>query len=229
MTYSFVIPAYNEAAAIAEAVRRTATYAATLGDFEIVVVDDGSNDDTARVVEDAARADAHVRLVRLPENRGKGAAVRAGMAAVTGDWRIFLDADLSTAPEAFETFRSHLAGNDVIIGSRAVSGAIISTHQPSWREAGGKFYNHCVRMITRLPFHDTQCGFKAFNVRATALFTDVRTDGWAFDVEVLSRCQKAGLRIKELPVIWRHDRSSTVRVGGMIRAVADLVRIRLQS
>ncbi len=226
MTYSFIIPAYNEAAAIGEAVARVSAYAARLGDWELIVVDDGSTDATARIVSEAALREPRMRLVRLPENHGKGAAVRAGMAAATGEWRIFLDADLSTEPEAFEGFRPFLADHDVLIASRAVSGADVVAHQPWWREKSGRIFNQLVRLIVGLPYRDTQCGFKCFRAPAAALFADVATEGWAFDVEVLARARRAGLRIVELPVRWRHDATTTVRAGALFGIIRDLWRIR---
>ncbi|TAK04891.1 glycosyltransferase family 2 protein [Patescibacteria group bacterium] len=226
MTYSFIIPAYNEAAAIGEALARVSAYAARLGDWEIVIVDDGSTDATARIVGEAAAREPRIRLLRLPQNRGKGAAVRAGMAAATGEWRIFLDADLSTEPEAFEGFRPYLSDHDVLIASRAVTGADLVARQPWWREKSGRVFNLLVRLIVGLPFRDTQCGFKCFRAPAAALFQDVATDGWAFDVDVLARARRAGLRIIELPVRWRHDATTTVRAGALFGIVRDLWRIR---
>lgn len=226
MTYSFIIPAYNEVAAIGEAMARVSTYASRLGDWELIVVDDGSTDATARIVAEAERREQRIRLVRLPENRGKGAAVRAGMAAATGEWRIFLDADLSTEPEAFEGFRPYLTDNDVLIASRAVSGSDLVARQPWWREKVGRLFNLLMRRIVGVPFRDTQCGFKCFCAPAAALFADVTTEGWAFDVEVLARAQRAGMRIVELPVRWRHDATSTVRPGALFGIIRDLWRIR---
>lgn len=226
MTYSFIIPAYNEESAIAEAVAAVLAYADRLGDAELVVVDDGSSDATAARVQAAAASDPRVRLVRLSANRGKGAAVKAGMAAATGEWRIFLDADLSTRPEEFESFRAHLAAADVLVGSRAVPGARIAVHQPYWREQGGRIFNRIIQLLLGLPIRDTQCGFKCFSARAAAHFAETRTDGWAFDAEVLARAHRAGLRLQELPVAWRHDPTSHVRLGGIARALADLMRIR---
>lgn len=226
MTYSFIIPAYNEAAAIGEALARVSAYAARLGGWELIVVDDGSTDATADVVAAAAAHEPRIRLIRQPANRGKGAAVRAGMAAAAGEWRIFLDADLSTEPEALEGFRPFLGAHDVLIASRAVAGADIVARQPWWREKSGRVFNLLVRTIVGLPFRDTQCGFKCFRASASAVFADVVTDGWAFDVEVLARARRSGLRIVELPVRWRHDATSTVRGSALFPVVRDLWRIR---
>ncbi len=224
MTYSFIIPAYNEESAIAEAIAAVLAYADRLGDAELVVVDDGSTDATAARV--AAVRDPRLRLIRLPQNRGKGAAVRAGMLAAAGEWRIFLDADLSTRPEEFESFRPHLAAADVLVGSRAVPGARIAVRQPFWREQGGRVFNRAVQLLLDLPIRDTQCGFKCFSARAVPAFAETRTDGWAFDAEVLVRAHRGGLRVRELPVAWRHDPTSHVRLSGIARAVIDLLRIR---
>lgn len=225
MNISFIIPAYNEAACIDAALHAVSGYAASLGiGWEAVVVDDGSTDQTAAIAARRAEADAHIRVLRQP-NRGKGAAVRAGMQAATGEWRIFLDADLSTAPEMFERFRPFLAEVDILIASRAVAGAELAPRQPWPREISGRVFNLLVRAIVGLPFADTQCGFKAFHARTMDLFAAQEFPGWAFDVELLARAKRRGYRVREVPVVWRNDPSSTVRPAAALRAVADLFRI----
>src|SRR3989344_5292799 len=227
MTYSFIIPAYNEEKTIRAAAERVRSYAEGLdGDFEIIIVDDGSSDGTARIASELAEAEPRLRLIRLPENRGKGAAVKAGMLAARGEWRIFLDADLSTLPEEFEWFRTHLDSHDIIIGSRALRESRILTHQPPLRELSGKLFNLAVRGIVGLPFRDTQCGFKAFHSRTADLFNTQELHGWAFDVELLAKARKRGFRIAEIPITWKNDPTTTVKTSAAIRTLGDLVRIR---
>ncbi|OGG51448.1 hypothetical protein A3D72_04160 [Candidatus Uhrbacteria bacterium RIFCSPHIGHO2_02_FULL_57_19] len=227
MTYSFIIPAYNEEKTIRAAAERVRSYAEGLdGDFEIIIVDDGSSDGTARIASELAEAEPRLRLIRLPENRGKGAAVKAGMLAATGEWRIFLDADLSTLPEEFEWFRTHLASHDIIIGSRALRESRVLIHQPFLREYSGKLFNLAVKTIVGLPFHDTQCGFKAFHARTIGLFERQELHGWAFDVELLANAVKRGFRVAEVPITWRNDPTTTVKTGAALRTVGDLFRIR---
>ena len=227
MSHSFIIPAYNEAVNIRNAIERTRSYAQGLGaDFEVIVVDDGSADDTRHIARGLANQDSRIHLIEMPQNMGKGAAVKTGMLAARGEWRIFLDADLSTLPEEFEWFRTHLDSHATIIGSRALRESRILTHQPPLRELSGKLFNLAVRGIVGLPFRDTQCGFKAFHSRTADLFNTQELHGWAFDVELLAKARKRGFRIAEIPITWKNDPTTTVKTSAAIRTLGDLVRIR---
>ncbi len=226
MSFSFIIPAYNEAACIAQAVLRIAAYGRSLGSaWEIVVVDDGSTDGTAEVARRLVGRVPSLRVMSLSQNTGKGAAVRAGMLAARGEWRIFLDADLSTVPEMVARFIPFFGQADIVIGSRAVAGSRVVRHQPLFREWSGRMFNLLVGTLLGLPFADTQCGAKAFHKRTRDLFVKQEFPGWSFDVEVLVRATLAGWRVKEVPVVWINDPSTSVRLASAFQAVLDLFRI----
>lgn len=227
MILSIVIPAYNEEAAIAEAIDRIGRYFKARGfDFEIIIVDDGSSDRTRAVVEGKVAEWPTARLLANEMNRGKGFSVKRGALAATGEWILFLDADLSTQPEEFEKLEAAMRDHDIVIGSRALRSSRITRHQPFLRELGGKFFNKIVRWYMGLPFHDTQCGFKCFNRRTRVLFEKQTNEGWVFDVELLFLAQKMGFRVAEVGVVWTNDPTTTVpahHIGAFLR---DLRRIK---
>jgi dolichyl-phosphate beta-glucosyltransferase len=222
-----VIPAYNEALRLPATLARVREHLAARGlGHEIVVVDDGSKDETAAV----ARAGGDVvRVLRHEPNRGKGYAVRRGMLAARGERRLMTDADLSTPIEELARLEAEIdRGFDVAIGSRAVAGARIEVHQPAYREAMGRLFNVFVQALLLPGLADTQCGFKLFTaVAAEAAFGPCRLDGFSFDVEALYVARRRGLRVAEVPVVWRNDAATRVGLGGGSAAFADLLRIRL--
>ncbi len=220
-TVSIIIPAYNEESRIQQAILQTKNAFEALGiSYEIIVVDDGSQDMTDRKTSGA-------RLIKHQQNQGKGAAVRTGMLAATGEWALFLDTDLSTTPEAFASFLPLLESHDVLFGSRRAESAHIAERQPIWRDQSGQLFNVAVRLLTGLPYRDTQCGFKAFRMGVCRpLFEAQNTNGWAFDVEILKRAQLANLRMQEIPVEWRHAEGSRVRLRHAYAILADLWNIR---
>jgi dolichyl-phosphate beta-glucosyltransferase len=224
---SVVIPAYNEALRLPATLARVQQHLAGRSEpHEILVVDDGSSDATAEVARAAGGA---VRLLRHEPNRGKGYAVRRGMLAATGGRRLMTDADLSTPIEELAKLEAELdRGFDVAIGSRAIAGARIEVHQPAYREAMGRAFNLLVQGLLLPGLHDTQCGFKLFTAAAaTAAFSATRLDGFSFDVEALYVTRRRGLRIAEVPVVWRNDAATRVGLGAGGAAFADLLRIRL--
>lgn len=232
MQLSVVIPAYNEARRIGLSLQRVWEHLeARCGavDFEIIVVDDGSNDSTCAVVEEFAARAPEVKLIRLPHNRGKGAAVRTGMMAANGEAVLFSDADLSTPiEEAEKALKLLVEGNDVVIGSRALAGSRILVRQPRLRESLGRLFNLLLRVLLRIPFRDTQCGFKLFRREAAhAIFQRARIDGFAFDVEAILIAQQLGYVITEMPVRWLNDPESKVTLlRHPTQMLADLWRIR---
>lgn len=224
-----MIPAYNEALRLPSTLSRVRQHlAARKGEHEIVVVDDGSTDATAEVARAAGGA---VRVLRHQPNRGKGYAARRGMLAATGDRRLMTDADLSTPIEELAGLEAALdRGYDVAIGSRAVDGARIEVRQPAYREAMGRLFNVLVQGLLLPGLSDTQCGFKLFTARAAeAAFGPCRLDGFSFDVEALYAARRRGLRIAEVPVVWRNDAATRVSLGGGGAAFADLLRIRFRA
>jgi glycosyltransferase involved in cell wall biosynthesis len=229
---SIIIPAYNEEARLPRTLTRIQEY---LGgqDFsaEIIVVDDGSTDGTAGVTEDwrgRQPSPEQLRLLRNEGNRGKGFSVRRGMLAARGRLTLFTDADLSAPIDETKKLLDALADADVAIGSRAINRALIEVHQSGMRERAGMIFNFIVRMITGLPFADTQCGFKAFRrERCKEVFEQQRVEGFGFDPEVLFLAQRQGLRIAEIPVRWSHDPATKVHVvRDSLRMLADLFVIR---
>ena len=230
---SVVIPAYNEESRLGASL---ATILAHLGRRgiagEVIVVDDGSRDGTTDLVEAARRSDPRVRLVRFVANRGKGAAVREGALAARGSLVLISDADLSTPIAEFDRLldRMRETASDIVIGSRALPGARIEVHQPFWREGIGKAGNRIIRYFTKLPFRDTQCGFKLLDRKKTdPIFRKMIVDRFAFDVELLWLAKLAGLRILEEPVTWRNSPDSRVTpVRDSLRVFADVLRVRRQ-
>lgn len=212
--YSIVIPAYNEARRITATLEKVLAYVAGQGwAAEVVVVNDGSRDETAAIVSGFAARNAAVRLVENPGNRGKGFSVRNGMLQARGQWLLFTDADLSSpieeAPKLVEALR---AGADVAIGSRWLERQSQTKRQPLYRQIIGRVFNGLLHGILRLPYKDTQCGFKAFtHAAAQELFSRQLVDRWAFDPELLFLARKLRMKVEEVPVAWAHDKLSTIR------------------
>jgi dolichyl-phosphate beta-glucosyltransferase len=227
---SVVVPAFNEATRLPGTLARLREWLAGCAlHYEIVVVDDGSTDGTAEAAR-AAAGEAFVLLRHVP-NRGKGYAVRRGMLAATGARRLMTDADLSTPVEELPKLMAALdRGFEVAIGSRAITGARVEVHQPAYREAMGRLFNVLVQALLLPGLHDTQCGFKLFTARAAeAAFGACRLDGFSFDVETLYVARCRGMRIAEVPVVWRNDAATRVSLGAGGAAFADLLRIRLRA
>jgi dolichyl-phosphate beta-glucosyltransferase len=223
---SIIIPAYNEEGRLARTLARIREYFAArqtlpsvappiaMEQLEILIVDDGSRDGTARIAEEWAQEMAGVRLVSNRENRGKGYSVRHGMVEARGRIALFTDADLSSPIEEIEKLLAALAaGNDIAIGSRALDRSLISVHQSRHRELAGMVFNGLVRVVTGLPFSDTQCGFKIFRREpARIIFEQQRIEGFGFDPEILFLAKRHGLRTAEVPVRWAHDAATKVQV-----------------
>ncbi len=227
---SIIIPAYNEESRLPRTLDLIRSYAAAKSfSAEALVVDDGSGDGTAAAVERAAEDWPGVRLLRNPGNRGKGYSVRNGMLHAAGNVALFSDADLSAPIEEADKLLEALeAGHDVAIGSRGLRPELIAVRQSSLRETAGKTFNLLVRTLVGLPFHDTQCGFKAFRREAArAIFSRQQIDGFGFDVEALYLANKLGYRAVEVPVRWSHVEGTKVSMfGDSARMFADLLRIR---
>ena len=228
---SVVVPAYNEAAGIDTTITRLVDYLTSCPrDWELLVVNDGSADDTAAIVLKRCEQEPRIRLVDAP-HRGKGAAVRRGMLEARGRFRFFCDADLSMPPEHIERFFDGPDGNprfDVAAGSREAPGAR-RIGEPWRRHLIGRVFNWVVRIFAVRGIQDTQCGFKLFSAAAADdIFRLQRLDGWGFDVELLFLARKAGYSVGEIAIDWwfgqRSSRVSLV-LGGM--AFLDVLKIRL--
>lgn len=215
---SIVIPAYEEEDRIGASLERILAYLHEIdANAELIVVDDGSKDGTAKAAEDvfADSGKISTRVIRYEQNRGKGFAVKTGMLAANSAIALFSDADLSTPIEEMHKLVDPIkAGEyDLTFGSRALDRSLIGTHQPWRREQGGKVFNLVVRTLTGMPFWDTQCGFKAFDLTKFKPLLDVMLiDRFGFDVEFLYVAHMHGLRLKEIPVRWNNDDRSKVNV-----------------
>ncbi|MBZ5502928.1 MAG: glycosyltransferase family 2 protein [Acidobacteriia bacterium] len=230
---SIVIPAYNEEKRLGRTLARLRDYFAShapgLDGIEIVVVDDGSADGTVRVAQEWAREMPAVRLVSNGENRGKGYSVRHGMLEARGRIALFTDADLSSPIEESEKLLGALAaGHDIAIGSRALDRSLIAVRQSRARELAGMIFNGFVRILTGLPFHDTQCGFKAFvRERCSVVFEQQRIERFGFDPEILFLARRHGLRAAEVAVRWAHDPATKIHMlRDSLLMFSDLLRIR---
>ncbi len=229
---SLIIPAYNETGRLPGTLERTREYLeAGEEEYEVIVVDDGSEDDTVKDAETIAQQWPELTVVRLPVNMGKGAAVREGMLRAGGVHRVFSDADLSTPIEELPRLRERLNGDcHVAIASRAAPGSYIEVHQPGWREFMGRVYNRLLRVVVLPGIDDTQCGFKVFSdTAALRCFAPLQTKRFGFDAEVLLRARRAGWSIAEVPVRWRHVEES--RVGSLrdsSQMLYDLLRLRFR-
>ena len=230
MTYSIIIPAYNESGRIRPTLEEVLRYSREKSwDVEIVVVDDGSRDDTTAIVREYGRRYPQVRLVHNPENHGKGFSVRAGMLDARGDLCLFTDADLSSPmTEAQHLFDAIAAGADIAIGSRWLRAELQTERQPLYRQLFGRIFNLVLRVVLGLTFADTQCGFKAFRRDAAQrIFPLQKIERWGFDPEILFLARNMGLVVKEVPVVWAHSEGTRLHPfrDGM-RMFADVLRIR---
>lgn len=228
---SVVVPAFNEEQRLGPTLRAIIAHLdAVAPGAEILVVDDGSADRTVAIATEAAASWPRLRVIALGRNRGKGAAVRAGVLAARGRRVLFSDADLATPIEELGKLAARLDdGYDVAIASRAVAGADIRVHQQAAREFMGRTFNVIVRALLLGGISDTQCGFKLFT-RAAAhdLFSRATVDGFAFDVEVLLLA-RGRYRVAEVPVVWRHVEESKVSPGtDAARMLVDVIRLRLR-
>jgi glycosyltransferase involved in cell wall biosynthesis len=231
---SIVIPAYNEEARLPETVRRIEEYLAGAGwEFhEILIVDDGSTDGTAAAAEKFAEANANIRVLRNPGNRGKGYSVRHGMLEACAEWRLLSDADLSAPIEELDKLWTAACRRKaaVAIGSRALDRSLIGVHQPGFRETAGRIFNGVMRLMTGLKIADTQCGFKLFRADvAQAVFSRQRLERFGFDVEVLYVADRLGYEIVEVPVRWNHAEGSKVGMMSGLQAFVELAEVRMNS
>lgn len=226
---SVVVPAYNERDRIVASLQEIYAYLhKDQPPSELLVVDDGSTDDTCEVVEAFAVGHPGTTLIRTTPNRGKGHAVRVGVMRARGSHILFSDADLATPIEELARLMAKLEeGGEVAIGSRAARGAVLAVRQPWYREIAGRTLNQLVRRVAVPQISDTQCGFKLFRRDAAHdLFGRSVEDGFGFDVEILHLARRRGYRIAEVPVAWRHREGSKVRiVRDSMRMLGTLRRI----
>lgn len=229
---SIVVPAFNEEHRLPDAIPVLSRF---LEDqhrsFEVILVNDGSTDATLEVMRGAEQRLPYVKVVTRSVNRGKGRSLAEGVAASTGNLVLVSDADLSTPIEELDKLERSIAdGNDIAIASRAKPGSVIEISQPPHRVLMGKVFNLMVQALLLPGLWDTQCGFKLFRGPvARELFRELRTDGFAFDVEVLYAARRRGYRISEVPVRWLHSAPSRVTpIKHSLAMMGELFRIRFR-
>jgi len=234
MTSSFdvsvIFPAFNEEGRLEPTLREAAAYFRAIGrPAELIVVDDGSRDRTSTLVRHLARELDTLRLIRLAANRGKGYAVRTGVLNACGRYVLFADSDGATPISELARLEAALtAGADIAIGSRVKQSAAVRVSARRYRRVIGRAFRALVRISTATDIQDTQCGFKLFKARAAEdLFSRMRIDGFAFDVEVLLMARRCGYSVAEVPVNWTHQPGSRVNLAvDSIRMLRDLMVIR---
>jgi dolichyl-phosphate beta-glucosyltransferase len=227
---SIIIPAYNEESRIGASLEHILAYLAEQPlSAEIIVVSDGSRDRTGEVVRSfQGTSSTEIIFLEQPQNMGKGAAVRRGMQAAKGTYRLFSDADMSTP--MYETARvlaelQH--GADVCIGSRGVDQTLVKKHQPLYREMIGKTINRIIQAFFTPGITDTQCGFKGFTARAAdAIFARAKLNGFIFDVELLYIASRLGFTVREIAVEWYNDERTTVGFRHSFNIIRELVSIK---
>ena len=230
---SIVIPCFNEEQRLSRTIELIEQYLARVGTpYELILVDDGSIDGTRQIMDAAAERNRSVRLEALPQNRGKGRALAEGVAAARGAEVLVTDADLSTPIEEIDKLRAELRnGAGVAIASRALKGSRVEVSQPAYRVLMGKAFNLLVQAVLLPGIWDTQCGFKLFRADvAHDVFAGLTTDGFGYDPEVLYRAKKRGVRIAEVPVVWRNSAPTKVSpVKSSIDMFKHVVRVRFRN
>ena len=230
MKLSIIIPSYNEEQKLPKTLRLFDAYFKQQPyDYEIIVVNDGSKDQTAAVIESLKTEVANLKFIDNKENHGKGYVVRQGMLEAKGEYRIFTDADNSTTIEQIEKMWPEFEnGFDVVIGSRDVEGASMEPFLPLFRRLLGEVFNLVVQVMVGLwGIWDTQCGFKGFTARSVEMvFPKCLINRFAFDPEVLILAKKRGFKIKEIPIVWKNDTRSSVKFTWMIKMLFEVMQIR---
>lgn len=232
---SVIVPAYRESERIGKNLIEIQNYLAKKEyTYEILVVTDGSPDDTPQVARSFMDTVKNLRVIENKENHGKGFVVKQGLLEAKGKYRLFLDADGSTSIDHLDAFLPELeSGYDVVIGSRDIEGAFVQVHQPRWREVFGDGGNWLIRIVLGLwEYPDTQCGFKMLNARAAeAVASRMVVDRFGFDFEWVILAKKMGFRIKQMPVRWLNEEGSSVGLtgpNGYFQVLEDLFKTRLR-
>ena len=226
-----VIPVYNEERRIAVVMEEVFRYLEGCPfTYEVIVVDDGSTDDSARILSESRRP--QLSVLRLKENQGKGAAVRQGMLRAKGRVRMFRDADCSTSMEQLERFLPYFEKNeDIVIGCRKMESSLVVRRQPWLRETLGRGFTWICRRLILSQIRDYTCGFKCFSARASdAIFPKQLISRWAFDAEILYLAGRSGFSIVQVPVVWSDEAGTKVRMWMDVpRSFLEIILIRWYS
>jgi glycosyltransferase involved in cell wall biosynthesis len=225
--WSIIIPCYNESTRVDNIVKIFQYLHRLDKPWELIVVDDGSTDDTLDKLK-SLKKKSDFRLISYKNNRGKGYAVKTGMLAAIGEFRLFMDVDLSTPISEMKAFSQFVGQYDVVIGTRKVKGARVVVHQPILREYLGVVFTLLSQLILNTWVSDFTCGFKCFSREAAErIFRKTKVFRWGFDSESLFLARKYGFSIKEVPVIWSNDKRTRVRFpGDIINSFGELLAIR---
>ena len=227
---SIIIPAYNEEERITETINSFVAFLSKKTiHYELIVVDDGSSDKTIEIVENLSSTIPNLRVIALPENKGKGAAVREGMLAAEGEIRLFSDADGATPIEELDKVIQPIIEkqSDISIGSRYHENSDVQKKQPLYRVVWSRLANKIIQRILLPGIVDPHCGFKAFTSdSANRIFGLSKIDEWSFDLEVLALARRMNFRIAEIPVKWIHDERSKGRLSQLPKEIKNVWRIR---
>ena len=232
MSITIVIPVYNEENRITPTLKSIISYFSEKEiTYEVIAVDDGSTDNTVKTIEDIKNSCPEVSIFKIGRNSGKGKAVREGMLKAKGDYILFMDADSSTAIGEFEKFLPAIKEDkkDILIGTRKIQSADIIEHQPLIRKVLGEGFSWLSRVATGVSVSDFTCGFKCFSRKAArVVFSKGIIDDWSFDAEILFLARKTGYEIVEIPVRWKNDKESKVRIlRDIISSLKGLLRIHI--
>jgi dolichyl-phosphate beta-glucosyltransferase len=232
---SIIIPAYKEGERIGRTLLEIEKYLNNKNyDYEVIVVVDGSKDNTAEIARNYSSQIKNLKVIDNPENHGKGYVVRQGLLEAQGRFRLFMDADGSTSITHLDKFLPEFEkGFDVVIGSRDIEGAFIQIHQAKYKEMLGDMGNWAIRIVLGLwSYPDTQCGFKMLSDRAAkAVASRMVVDRFGFDFELLALANKLGFKIEQLPVRWLNEEGSTVKLtgpNGYTQVLIDLFKTKLR-
>lgn len=230
MHLSVIIPTYNEADKIINYLNSIKDYLSRqFYDWEVIIVNDGSTNNTAELVRGFIEKHSGFRLIDNQKNRGKGYVVKQGILEARGDHRLFVDADGSTAIDHLDKFWPFVGqGFDIVIGSIEIEGAKIFEHAQWYRRWLGRVSKYLIRFMTGLwEIHDTQRGFKLFTAKAAeAVFPKIKIERFGFDFEVLALARGKGYKIKEVPIVWNNPAGSTVGLKNYITTLKELIRVR---
>lgn len=232
---SVIIPAYKEGERIAKNLEECEKYFSDKDyEYEVIVVVDGSPDNTAEIAERFSSRLKNLRVINNSQNHGKGYVVRQGLLEAQGEYRLFFDADGSTSITHLDSFLPEFKnGYGVVMGSRDIAGSHIQVHQAKWKEFFGDAGNWAIRIVLGLwSYPDTQCGFKMLTAEASeAVASRMVVDRFGFDFELVVLAKKLGFKIKQMPVRWMNEEGSTVSLtgpNGYFQVLWDLFKTRMR-